>query len=75
EHLGNPAINIPDLEKLAEIAHTYHIPLVSYNTFATPYLINVFSHGVYIAVHSATKFICGHGTTIGGVIVDSGKFD
>lgn len=57
ETLGNPVINIPDLEKLAEIAHTHHIPLVSDNTFATPYLINVFSHGVDIAVHSATKFI------------------
>ena len=75
ETLGNPVINIPDLEKLAEIAHNHHIPLVSDNTFATPYLINVFSHGVDIAVHSATKFIGGHGTTIGGVIVDSGKFD
>lgn len=75
ETLGNPVINIPDLEKLAEIAHTHHIPLVSDNTFATPYLINVFSHGVDISVHSATKFIGGHGTTIGGVIVDSGKFD
>ncbi len=73
--MGNPVINIPDLEKLAEIAHNHHIPLVSDNTFATPYLINVFSHGVDIAVHSATKFIGGHGTTIGGVIVDSGKFD
>ncbi|MGX7775672.1 O-acetylhomoserine aminocarboxypropyltransferase/cysteine synthase family protein [Streptococcus pluranimalium] len=75
ETLGNPVINIPDLEKLAEIAHKHAIPLVSDNTFATPYLINVFSHGVDIAVHSATKFIGGHGTTIGGVIVDSGKFD
>ncbi|MFX3772330.1 PLP-dependent transferase, partial [Streptococcus suis] len=65
----------PDLEKLAEIAHKQHIPLVSVNTFATPYLINVFSHGVYISVHSANKFIGGHGTTIGGVIVYSGKFD
>ena len=75
ETLGNPLINIPDLEKLAEIAHKYQIPLVSDNTFATPYLINVFSHGVDIAIHSATKFIGGHGTTIGGVIVDSGRFD
>ena len=75
ETLGNPVINIPDIEKIAEIAHKYQIPLVADNTFATPYLINVFSHGVDIVVHSATKFIGGHGTTIGGVIVDSGKFD
>ena len=75
ETLGNPVINIPDIEKIAEIAHKNQIPLVADNTFATPYLINVFSHGVDIAVHSATKFIGGHGTTIGGVIVDSGKFD
>ena len=75
ETLGNPVINIPDIEKIAEIAHKHQIPLVADNTFATPYLINAFSHGVDIAVHSATKFIGGHGTTIGGVIVDSGKFD
>ena len=75
ETLGNPVINIPDIEKIAEIAHKHQIPLVADNTFATPYLINVFSHGVDIVVHSATKFIGGHGTTIGGVIVDSGKFD
>lgn len=75
ETLGNPVINIPDIEKIAEIAHKHQIPLAADNTFATPYLINVFSHGVDIAVHSATKFIGGHGTTIGGVIVDSGKFD
>ena len=75
ETLGNPVINIPDIEKIAEIAHKHQIPLVADNTFATPYLINVFSHGVDIAVHSATKFIGGHGTTIGGVIVDGGKFD
>ena len=56
ETLGNPLINIPDLEKLAEISHKHKIPLVSDNTFATPYLINVFSHGVDIAIHSATKF-------------------
>ena len=75
ETLGNPVINIPDIKQIAEIAHKHQIPLVADNTFATPYLINVFSHGVDIAVHSATKFIGGHGTTIGGVIVDSGKFD
>lgn len=75
ETVGNPSGNIADLEKLAEIAHRHHIPLVIDNTFGTPYLINVFSHGVDIAIHSATKFIGGHGTTIGGVIVDSGHFD
>lgn len=75
ETLGNPLINIPDIEKVADIAHAHKIPLVADNTFGTPYLINVFSHGVDISVHSATKFIGGHGTTIGGVIVDSGKFD
>jgi O-acetylhomoserine (thiol)-lyase len=75
ETLGNPLINIPDIEKVAEIAHSHNIPLVADNTFGTPYLINVFDHGVDISIHSATKFIGGHGTTIGGVIVDSGKFD
>lgn len=75
ESLGNPLINIPDIEKVAEIAHAHRIPLVCDNTFGTPYLINVFEHGVDISVHSATKFIGGHGTTIGGVIVDSGRFD
>ena len=73
--MGNPLINIPDFEKIAEIAHSHKIPLVADNTFGTPYLINVISHGVDIVVHSATKFIGGHGTTIGGLIVDSGKFD
>lgn len=75
ESLGNPLINIPDFDALAELVHAHKIPLISDNTFATPYLINVFSHGVDIAVHSATKFIGGHGTSIGGVIVDSGRFD
>lgn len=75
ETLGNPLINIPDIEKVADIAHAHKILLVADNTFGTPYLINVFSHGVDISVHSATKFIGGHGTTIAGVIVDSGKFD
>lgn len=64
ETLGNPLINIPDIEKVADIAHAHKIPLVADNTFGTPYLINVFSHGVDISVHSATKFIGGHGTTI-----------
>ncbi|MGT2947799.1 O-acetylhomoserine aminocarboxypropyltransferase/cysteine synthase family protein [Streptococcus devriesei] len=75
ETLGNPLGNVADLEKLAEIAHRHNIPLVIDNTFGTPYLINVFSYGADIAVHSATKFIGGHGTSIGGVIVDSGQFD
>ncbi|EFQ57834.1 O-acetylhomoserine aminocarboxypropyltransferase/cysteine synthase family protein [Streptococcus downei] len=75
ETLGNPLINIPDIEAVAKIAHNHKIPLVIDNTFATPYLINVFEHGADIAVHSATKFIGGHGTSIGGVIVDSGRFD
>jgi len=75
ETLGNPLANVADLEKWAEIAHKHKIPLVVDNTFATPYLINAFSRGVDIIVHSATKFIGGHGTSIGGVIVDSGKFD
>lgn len=75
ETLGNPHANVADLEKWAEIAHRHKLPLVVDNTFASPYLINAFSHGVDIIVHSATKFIGGHGTSIGGVIVDSGKFD
>ena len=75
ETLGNPLANVTDLEKWAEIAHKHKIPLVVDNTFASPYLINAFSHGVDIIIHSATKFIGGHGTSIGGVIVDSGKFD
>ena len=75
ETLGNPLINIPDIEAVAKIAHNHKIPLVIDNTFATPYLINVFEHRADIAVHSATKFIGGHGTSIGGVIVDSGRFD
>lgn len=75
ETLGNPLINIPDIEKVAELTHAHNVPLVADNTFGTPYLINVFDHGVDISVHSATKFIGGHGTTIGGIIVDGGKFD
>ncbi|MBM7636510.1 O-acetylhomoserine aminocarboxypropyltransferase/cysteine synthase family protein [Streptococcus saliviloxodontae] len=75
ETLGNPLGNIADLEALADLAHRHQIPLVIDNTFGTPYLINVFSFGVDIAVHSATKFIGGHGTSIGGLIVDSGNFD
>lgn len=75
ETLGNPNSDVVDLEKLANIAHAHKIPLVVDNTFATPYLVRPFEYGADIVVHSATKFIGGHGTTIGGVIVDSGKFD
>lgn len=75
ETLGNPNSDIPDIEALAEIAHAHQIPLVIDNTFGTPYLIRPIEHGADIVVHSATKFIGGHGTSLGGVIVDSGKFD
>ena len=74
ETLGNPNSDVVDIEKLANIAHAYKIPLVVDNTFATPYLVRPIEYGADIVVHSATKFIGGHGTTIGGVIVDSGKF-
>lgn len=75
ETLGNPNSDVVDIEKLAEIAHKHKIPLVIDNTFATPYLVRPIEYGADIVVHSATKFIGGHGTAIGGVIVDSGKFD
>lgn len=75
ETLGNPNSEVVDLEKVADIAHRHKIPLVVDNTFATPYLVRPIEYGADIVVHSATKFIGGHGTTIGGVIVDSGKFD
>ena len=75
ETLGNPNSDIPDIEALAEIAHSHGIPLVIDNTFATPYLLRPIELGADIVVHSATKFIGGHGTTLGGVIVESGKFD
>ena len=75
ETLGNPNSNLVDIEKLADIAHKYNIPLVVDSTFATPYLLRPIEHGVDIVVHSATKFIGGHGTTLGGVIVDSGNFN
>lgn len=75
ETLGNPNSEVVDIEALAEIAHKHKIPLVIDNTFATPYLVCPIEYGADIVVHSATKFIGGHGTTIGGVIVDSGKFD
>lgn len=75
ESLGNPAINIPDFEAIAEIAHKNGIPVLVDNTFATPYLFRPFEHGCDIVLHSATKFIGGHGTTLGGVIVEKGDFD
>lgn len=75
ESIGNPSINLIDIAAVAKIAHEYSIPLIVDNTFATPYLLRPFQHGADIIVHSATKFIGGHGTSIGGVIVDSGKFD
>lgn len=75
ETLGNPNSNIIDIERIAEIAHSHKIPLVIDNTFGTPYLIRPIEYGADIVVHSATKFIGGHGTAVGGVIVDSGKFD
>lgn len=75
ETLGNPNSDIPDIDALAALAHKHHIPLVVDNTFGTPYLIRPIEHGADIVVHSATKFLGGHGTTLGGIIVDSGKFD
>jgi O-acetylhomoserine (thiol)-lyase len=75
ESIGNPAGNIVDIEKLAEIAHGHGVPLIVDNTVATPYLCKAFEHGADIIVHSLTKYIGGHGTTIGGIIIDSGKFD
>ena len=75
ETLGNPNSDIPDIDAIAEIAHRHGLPLVIDNTFGTPYLIRPIEHGADVVVHSATKFIGGHGTTLGGVIVDSGKFD
>ena len=75
ETLGNPNSDIPDIDALAQLAHKHGLPLVVDNTFGTPYLIRPIEHGADIVVHSATKFIGGHGTTLGGIIVDSGKFD
>ena len=75
ETLGNPNSDIPDIEALAELAHKHSLPLVVDNTFGTPYLIRPIEHGADIVVHSATKFLGGHGTTLGGIIVDSGRFD
>lgn len=75
ETLGNPNSDIPDIDAIAEIAHRHGLPLVIDNTFGTPYLIRPIEHGADIVVHSATKFLGGHGTTLGGIIVDSGNFD
>ncbi len=75
ETLGNPNSDIPDIDAIAAIAHKHNLPLVVDNTFGTPYLIRPIKHGADIVVHSATKFIGGHGTTLGGIIVDSGKYD
>ena len=75
EILGNPNSDIPDIDAIATIAHKHNLPLVVDNTFGTPYLIRPIEHGADIVVHSATKFIGGHGTTLGGIIVDSGKYD
>lgn len=75
ETLGNPLGNLIDLEKLAEVAHKHGLPLVVDNTFATPYLVRPFEYGADVVVHSATKFIGGHGATLGGVVIESGKFD
>ncbi len=75
ETLGNPKSDVADIEGLAELAHAHGIPLAIDNTFATPYLVRPFEYGADIVIHSATKFIGGHGTTIGGVIVENGKFD
>ena len=75
ETLGNPNSDIPDIDAISEIAHKHGLPLVIDNTFGTPYLIRPIEHGADIVVHSATKFLGGHGTTLGGIIVESGKFD
>ncbi|HHU77395.1 MAG TPA: homocysteine synthase [Clostridiales bacterium] len=75
ESIGNPGINIPDIEAIADIAHKNGIPLIVDNTFATPYLLRPIEYGADIVVHSATKFIGGHGTSIGGILIDSGNFD
>ena len=75
ETLGNPNSDIPDIDAISEIAHKYGIPVVVDNTFGTPFLIRPIEHGADIVVHSATKFIGGHGTTLGGIIIESGKFD
>ena len=75
ETLGNPNSDIPNIDAISELAHKHGLPVVVDNTFGTPYLIRPFEHGADIVVHSATKFIGGHGTSLGGIIVDSGNFD
>jgi O-acetylhomoserine (thiol)-lyase len=75
ESLGNPSMNIVDLEAVAAVAHAYGVPLVVDNTFATPYLFRPFDHGADIICHSATKYLCGHGSTVGGLVVEKGGFD
>ena len=75
ESIGNPNANLVDIQEIADIAHRYHIVLVVDSTFATPYLLRPFEYGADIVVHSATKFIGGHGTALGGVIIESGNFD
>lgn len=75
ESLGNPNSDVVDMEAIAEIAHKHGLPLIVDNTFATPFLFRPLEHGADVVVHSATKFIGGHGTVMGGVVVDGGKFD
>ncbi|OBZ11691.1 O-acetylhomoserine aminocarboxypropyltransferase [Bacillus sp. FJAT-27264] len=75
ESIGNPGLNVADIQAIADIAHQHHIPLIVDNTFGSPYLVRPFEHGADIVVHSATKYIGGHGTSIGGLIVDGGTFD
>ncbi|BEG45363.1 hypothetical protein VET9_32110 [Escherichia coli] len=75
ESIGNPAGNVVDIARLAEIAHRHGVPVIVDNTVATPVLCRPFEHGADIVVHSLTKYIGGHGTTLGGIIIDSGKFD
>ncbi|MFF2017413.1 O-acetylhomoserine aminocarboxypropyltransferase/cysteine synthase family protein [Paenibacillus sp. NPDC058177] len=75
ESIGNPGLNVADIQAIADIAHEHHIPLIVDNTFGSPYLVRPFEHGADIVVHSATKYIGGHGTSIGGLIVDGGTFD
>lgn len=75
ETLGNPAINIPDFDAIRDIAHAHHLPVLIDNTFATPYLFRPLEHGLDVVIHSTTKFIGGHGTTLGGAIIENGQFD
>ena len=75
ETIGNPKLNVLDIEKVASVAHDAGVPLIIDSTFATPFLCRPMEHGADIVIHSATKWICGHGTSVGGLVVDSGKFD